>query len=178
MAKADWTPEIFERAKTLWLDGKSGSEVAALIKHEFGHEFTRNAIVGKMHRTGNARPDERPHQNISRAASRIRARQTPPARPKPKPAPAIKAAPSLRLSILDLDRNQCRFATHDAPDGHHGFCGHKTAESSSYCPAHKAVTIDAKRTAEQRRRKKRRDDPDLTALRTAQRNAGLMRVFG
>lgn len=187
-----WTPEIFERAVALWKDGKSASEVAARIKSEFRVSFTRNAVVGKMHRTGNKRNDEVPTRNATRwdqrtaarpdtradlMTARIRARQKAPARLAAKPVP-VKAKPSLRLSILDLARKQCRFATHETPDGDHEFCGHETADGSSYCPAHKAVTIDAKRTEQQRRRKKRRDDPDLTALRTAQRNAGLMRVFG
>lgn len=168
MAKADWTPERVETLRWLWNAGKTASQIAKLI----GGDFTRSAIIGKANRLGLPARTSPIWRNAGTARKYNR---------NAPPRNVIEdktLKPSLRLSILDLDRNQCRFATHDALDGNHGFCGHKTAEGSSYCPAHKAVTIDAKRTADMRRKKKRRDDPDLTALRTAQRNAGLMRVFG
>ena len=40
---------------------------------------------------------------------------------------------SLRLSIVDLGFNQCRWPTHDKP---FFFCGHPQHETSSYCEYH------------------------------------------
>lgn len=175
MNQTKWTDEIFTRALALWKEGKSGAQTASVIRAEFGVVFTHNAVVGKMHRTGNARPAD------TRRVPRSRAGR---AKPQPRPqtqaprAAAPKPAPSLRLSILDLDRKQCRFGTHETPDGDHEFCGHPVSEGSSYCPAHRAVIVDHKRTDAARRKKKRRDDPGIAALRIAQLNAGLTRVFG
>ena len=41
-----WTPERDERLRTLWLDGKSASQIAGAL----GDGVTRNAVIGRVHR--------------------------------------------------------------------------------------------------------------------------------
>jgi GcrA cell cycle regulator len=43
-----WTDEKVEELKRLWADGKSASEIAAAL----GPAFTRNGVIGKVHRLG------------------------------------------------------------------------------------------------------------------------------
>lgn len=43
-----WTDDRVERLSTLWLDGRSASQIAA----ELGGGVTRNAVIGKVHRLG------------------------------------------------------------------------------------------------------------------------------
>ena len=44
----DWTEEKMDLLKSLWKQGKSASEIAAIL----GEEVSRNAIIGKAHRLG------------------------------------------------------------------------------------------------------------------------------
>ena len=44
----DWTEEKIDLLKSLWTQGKSASEIAAIL----GEEVSRNAIIGKAHRLG------------------------------------------------------------------------------------------------------------------------------
>ncbi|MBE7219728.1 MAG: GcrA cell cycle regulator, partial [Caulobacteraceae bacterium] len=43
-----WTEERVERLSTLWLEGRSASQIAA----ELGEGVSRNAVIGKVHRLG------------------------------------------------------------------------------------------------------------------------------
>ena len=43
-----WTDERVERLSTLWLEGRSASQIAA----ELGGGVSRNAVIGKVHRLG------------------------------------------------------------------------------------------------------------------------------
>lgn len=45
-----WTPEMRERLKALAADGCSSGTIAEKLSQEFGMEFTRNAVSGKIHR--------------------------------------------------------------------------------------------------------------------------------
>ena len=43
-----WTEERVERLSTMWLEGRSASQIAA----ELGEGVSRNAVIGKVHRLG------------------------------------------------------------------------------------------------------------------------------
>ncbi|MGI3903309.1 MAG: GcrA family cell cycle regulator [Janthinobacterium lividum] len=43
-----WTDERVDRLSTLWLEGRSASQIAA----ELGEGVSRNAVIGKVHRLG------------------------------------------------------------------------------------------------------------------------------
>lgn len=170
-----WTDAMIARTAELWLSGKSAAETAAMIRAEFGVVFSRNAIVGKIHRMGHHRATEAPRRAVKRTKT-----ATVIERPKTKPLPAPKAttaAPSLRVPVTELRSGQCRFGTHETPDGDHLFCGHPVKAGRSYCEAHWSVTVDHGAIA-RAKKKKGRSHEDIKALRVAQRESGLTRVFG
>lgn len=134
-----WTDEQFEKLKELLKQPLSGSEIA----RELG--ITRNAVLGKVHRSGLQFAFKKVNGMKPKARPKIR-RTTPfvtPARPLARKAyveePVPKdAPPSKRLKITDLDNapGQCRFIT--AMDPEPEYCGHRTEKV--YCPYHKKLT--------------------------------------
>jgi GcrA cell cycle regulator len=71
-APSIWTPDKAERLRALWDQGLSASKIAGAL----GPEFSRNAVIGKVHRMG------LPHRGSGRPAS------SPPADPPPAPPSA------------------------------------------------------------------------------------------
>ena len=53
-AHMSWTDERVEQLRLHWVEGKSASQIAALL----GHGLTRNAVIGKVHRLGCGDPRE------------------------------------------------------------------------------------------------------------------------
>jgi len=45
-----WTRETTEQLVALWQTGASGSLIAATINRDHGNAFSRNAVIGKVHR--------------------------------------------------------------------------------------------------------------------------------
>ena len=46
-----WTPELVEQAIAWWREGQSATEIAKGLR-QLGVVFTRNAVIGKLHRAG------------------------------------------------------------------------------------------------------------------------------
>jgi len=122
-----WTPE-----QDAMLRQKKGTipekELVELLNWTFGAKFSRFAVVARAKRLG--------------LPNRGR-RKAPAVAAKPKaviPAPQIvrrEEALSHRKTILDLKAMECRWPDEDRnEDGHWTFCGCRTADASSYCPAH------------------------------------------
>ena len=150
---ADWTPERKNKAAALWLEGLSGSEIAARLGG-----VSRNAILGMADRNRNLFPPRekrkrQPARSVERIAKpflfktrkvvegvEIKARVPKP--PKAKPVRAVKPevydAASLHKPLIGLQANECRW-----PVGHdqhgHLFCGHEA--SGPYCAHHKARSV-------------------------------------
>lgn len=76
MIPFSWTDDKFAKAKDLWIEGKSAREIAAGIADPGQAHPTRNAIIGKIHRSGLRTEDRKaspPQVNVRYGA---------PARPK------------------------------------------------------------------------------------------------
>ncbi len=57
--------------------------------------------------------------------------------PAPKPSePKVKAAPSLRIQLVDLSSGQCKWPEGDGP---FTFCGHRRHADTPYCREHAAM---------------------------------------
>lgn len=107
-----------------------GKDIAALINETTGSKFTRFAVVARAQRLGLIVPGSR----------------TIPFRQKKEPVPVVVEEKvtsrvadvfSKRKTILDLRAMECRWPDDDRnEDGLHTFCGCRTADASSYCPAH------------------------------------------
>lgn len=132
-----WTEEKVTLATSLWLEGFS----ATYIAQQLGNGFSRNSVIGKIHRLGlkktdSARPQkapEKPRTPMTRSKNlflmRPAGRLLPPERVHtPRPIPV---APSLELTILQLTERTCRFITKPA-----GYCGHPVKDGTSYCEGH------------------------------------------
>jgi GcrA cell cycle regulator len=182
-AHMSWTDERVEQLRLHWVEGKSASQIAALL----GHGLTRNAVIGKVHRLGLAtrakspgsaspRPrPPRPTPSVHRSAA-----------PRPstvvprigRGATALAIAPqafadadaqdfesvvvpmSLRVTIVELREAMCRWPLGDPSSPDFRYCGSHTA-TGPYCPHHGAL---AYQPAQDRRRERDRE-----------RRAGLLR---
>ncbi len=49
---SEWTDQIVSRLQRLSYEGYSGSVIADAVNREFGTAFSRNAVIGKLHRMG------------------------------------------------------------------------------------------------------------------------------
>ncbi len=161
---ATWTDEQLERCRTMWADGMSASVIGA----ELG--FSRNAVIGKVHRCGMDGPNswrnrtgtkpasqQRPHRRIKRWSPR----HLPPAETPPPSLPESEVAatppPSLPESevaamsfastgaktFFEADFSQeCRWPLGTPGDKDFAFCCAPLAhESLPYCPNHFRIAV-------------------------------------
>ena len=154
-ARPEWPEAQTELLKTLWAEGKSGTEIAAAIADQFGTRLSRNSVIGKVHRL---KLPERPRsvtraqrQSGQRAAKRLTKpkpakRVTLPPLPINRPeiaadAPPPRAAAFMALPgttptpLVDLAaRGECRWPIGENPTL---FCG--CAADGLYCATHTAM---------------------------------------
>lgn len=153
MTKWRWDEERLEAAKRLWIDGKSASEIAALLMRQFDGEVSRNAVIGKLSREG--APLRSPEGMA--VASRMNGRRAAARKPHaPKEARALKHAAitvftdpakrtspwkepqrndTARVTFDGLKRRHCRWPVGDPKKEGFGFCGDVIA-TGCYCATH------------------------------------------
>lgn len=147
-----WNDERVETLKKLWADGLSASKIANRIGG-----VTRNAVISKIHRLGLSGRGAAGGQTS--AASRARARQTfkfgqrgapPPAQkvrrsaaiafePDPEPFATyedLDIPPAERKSLLDLERDDCRWPIGDPQHAGFHFCNRSKVPGLPYCEFH------------------------------------------
>lgn len=146
-----WTPEMDEELKSHYVAGLSGSQIAA----EMRRGLSRNAVLGRIHRTGlngNTQRERQPttregreqkrleregRKNERRRAQRLRFRIENP-RPNPEEIKIRCAAVEPRhVGLVDLEPGDCRYPYGDSP---FTFCGHPQMQGS-YCAAHFFLTV-------------------------------------
>lgn len=155
-----WTDALSEKIAELWKTN-SASQISAILWRENRASFTRNAIVGKLHRM-NCRIEakERVHPSTSEKASGLKARPTPVnvdriIQAKARVRPQIVCVDpdsivSLNIHFDDLQDGDCKWP-YDAESGSmisHVFCGHPSLEGRPYCIGH---TIKAKQPVQPRK---------------------------
>jgi len=150
MAKPSW----FEYDDLLIaLNGEklSAAKIADQINQKHGTSFTRNSVIGRIHRLGLIKtkkapiakpaPMKRNHRLTVGVGAQVQAiRRKIKAAPLPVEdvfEPRVVAIESNRKTILELRAMECRWPDEDRnEDGQHTFCGCATMDGSSYCPAH------------------------------------------
>jgi GcrA cell cycle regulator len=156
-----WTEEQDTVLARLWAEGHSCSKIA-LMMTTMGHPArTRNAIIGRCHRSGLA-TRVTPSKQIKRVnhtaphamtAKRIRARVPVdhPMRAAERRLALLDAAPVAPLNIpLDqLEWGMCRAVSLTDDWGLPKYCGHPAHNDTSWCEAHHARVF---RPKEPRRR--------------------------
>lgn len=147
-ANSPWTDELRSEVKEMW-STHSAQEIAVALQQR-GYRFTRNSIVGLLHRAGLTIEQKREARKRRHPAPKRERRLTPVLRlvgASSAGGPIFKTVmiPDLELacanivprnvSIDDLGRNECRYPYGDGP---FTFCGHST-DGGSYCSGHKEL---------------------------------------
>lgn len=118
---AEWTSERDTQVREMISFGYSYT----MIGERLG--VTRNAIAGRVNRLG---------WSVRSMAGRQPTK--PPKPPKPIPAPPV-AFTAIGVTLVDLERHQCRYAIGE-DDGIHLFCAATTTEGASYCAEHVKIS--------------------------------------
>lgn len=141
-----WTPEKFERAKTLYIGGLSASEVAAVILSEFREYVSRNAVIGILHRRKVFK--DRPEAKIRRTQSERQRQSVSVAKVVSTPPIVHVAGPIGGIGIMDLGLCSCRWII--GGTGHMAkYCG--AHSDGIYCEDHSLLAF-VPRTPEQEKR--------------------------
>lgn len=155
-----WLEEDRELVRTMWIQGNSAGRIA----QEFDGAYTRNAVIGLVHRMGLTNSTERKDPIRKKKAASGRPKRRParapaPAKPKERKAPRLVPAKAARrtaprhLSIedvikessfyvepktlMELRKDECRFpVTENSP---HLFCGRRRRKGSPYCAKHALI---------------------------------------
>jgi GcrA cell cycle regulator len=165
MQRQEWNDEIVGALKRLWTEGNSASRVAEKLEVLFGIKFTRNAIIGKIHRLIDAgkmaaRGDYAPKHDNRPLEKRHATNEKRVYKKKPKPEPVAVAPPTPRATVappvygenvilfplrstvtgpttLENVRG-CLYAVGANARGQHMFCNADKKEGSAYCEEHHA----------------------------------------
>ena len=129
-----WTPELKDQVKTLWAD-HSAAEIAMVMNGQ-GYTFTRNSIIGVLHRENMTSKDIQSLAKKPAAPRPVRERTF-----TPRIAYELPETIQLRcveivprgLTVLDLEPNDCRWPYGDDAIT---FCGGPRMNGSSYCVPH------------------------------------------
>lgn len=132
-----WTYELSTMAESLWLEGKSGTEVSIHLRTH-GLHVTRSAVIGKLKRMGVKRttPDAPKATRVKKSRDRaISANQCKPLKDIPlKQIEAVRVDP---VGIFDLGPRHCRWPV-SGEGAATMFCGHAKVKGghSAYCKSH------------------------------------------
>jgi GcrA cell cycle regulator len=145
-----WTEARKTALASLWADGRTAKECAAILAEESGQSVSRNAIIGKISRMGLCarRITVRKAGNSPRAAHSREPyngdRERKPKRnvriaPETLDAPPIddtQIPEQQRRTIAQLDRACCHWPVGDPKAPGFFFCGGAAVRGEPYCGAH------------------------------------------
>jgi hypothetical protein len=135
-----WTPELKQEVFELWKD-HTATQIAAKMAREKGLQFTRNQIIGVVHRAGlgvaqKEKIHPRTRTRIFNGAERRMLKRTPRLRvvvSNPTPQPICEELPPLHLTFAEIGFEQCRYIYGDTPG--ETYCGHPE-HKRSLCAFH------------------------------------------
>ena len=165
MSAHPWPSDALDMLTALWADGRSGTEISRELWDRLGLKYSRNAVIGKVHRLrlpkrktvltpkGQARKGAKAVKAASwdvykerqrataRHAARVRkppARLTKPAPTRPRRSIPMEAPTPMNLTIMQLTSRTRKWPVNDPPKGEPFlFCGvAKEAGAKPYCPFH------------------------------------------
>lgn len=137
-----WSDERVSLLKRLWAEGLSASQ----IEEEFGCIFSRNAIIGKIHRLGlSGRVTVKRKPQLPRPVTPVPV----PIEVQPITPPLIEDAPEAEdtapvsdaasrwagapQAVLDLAANQCRWPLGHPREPDFAFCPNTAIDGRPYC---------------------------------------------
>ena len=148
-----WPDEDMKVLTEKWAEGLSAGQISRV----FSGKYTRNAVIGKVHRmklppravrVRTARPS-RARVRPKRASRRVAVKQFKAPLPTPitvRRIPTNPAKPTIWKSLMELEPHDCRWIYGDPQeDGvEYRYCGLKD-DGSSYCPEHHAQSVQEAR---------------------------------
>lgn len=158
--QVNWAPEHSDALREYLAKGMSYSQAANAINAKFRTAYSRNAALGRARRMGMAGPErhgESKHGPKQLSSKRL-SREAPSHRRRERkhsdfiwPMPFFERTETAklrcveieprRLSLIDLDRGDCRYPYGGDEDGEAiTFCGHPRRPGSSYCVPHFHLT--------------------------------------
>lgn len=153
-----WTTELDEFIRDKIAEKYSFSVIANFIWEQFGHAYSRNAVIGRAARIGIRTPPRTTHRRTIRdwaklksAASelprpsrpRIRKPWAPPVKPvHPVNLEDVSCPEPLNVTLFDISQYQCRWVT--AGPRQVTYCGHDVYRKTSWCPYHYKITHEFK----------------------------------
>lgn len=162
--EAPWTDAEVAELKKLWAKGLSAGQCA---KHLPG--YSRNAVIGKIHRLGLAGLSGRavaakrnPRQPAPERGKRPPATSARPRTTVPRSAPPVETAEPLpicreveipigqRKRLVDLEACDCRWPIGDPQSADFHFCGYQKLHGSPYCEMHSQRAFQPERVAPKR----------------------------
>lgn len=139
-----WTDERIERLRALHADGLSAGAIAL----ELGCGLTRNAVIGKLDRSGIKQgrasvtlksPAEKPATRPPRTRPRKPSWNVPTEPLPPEPLPIAEPKPRNTKTFAELRTGECRYPYGEEPAVMR-FCGRPVYFGTSYCLHHVCVT--------------------------------------
>lgn len=142
-----WAGDMTADLLRMYADGLSMSVMAGEINAKYGTSFSRNAVIGKLHRMGlrrgravpplvrKPRKPRGPYKRVPWAVPVETPRQA-----NTEPARAPAPDPRFACTILDLTNETCRFPVSE--DSPFIFCGTPGADLTGhmpYCQAHMRI---------------------------------------
>lgn len=134
-----WTDDLRSEVKEMWRT-QSAQQIATALQQR-GYPFSRNAIVGLVHRAG-LTIEQKTEAKSRRSPTTPRERRVPPVlRLVGASKCAVWIEPASvdiiprNLVLDDLGKNECRYPYGGGP---FLFCGHST-DGGSYCAGHKVL---------------------------------------
>lgn len=139
-----------------WQAGDS----ALTIAQKMGSPFTKNSVIGRIHRLGQAARATPLRIIVARTPRPPKPAKVAKPKPAPKPVRVLKAAVEpgekpvavvfiappepvkpthndiARVTFADLQPHQCRWPVGEVNHPEFGFCGEGRIEGKPYCPGH------------------------------------------
>lgn len=150
-----WTDENVELLKKLWSEGASASQIAERLSGD----FSRNAVIGKVHRLGLSgravtvrkqynRPPRKPRAKKRKATHFNPFRPLSPdddslPRDESRYVEQVVVPVEERVKLADLGDSQCKFPIGDPQDDDFHFCNGERLPGLPYCEGHCAVAYRA-----------------------------------
>lgn len=143
--RVEWTPAVLAQLRELHGSGLSAAATARAMKlpqRAVHHKAKQFGLTFRRTRTMSLRAP-RPQLTVPRMVRTPEGNMITVLDPELPQERQIETAP-LNVALLDLEWDSCRW-----PYGTDSitFCGHRKLYGSSYCPAHKAMSVRGPRTS-------------------------------
>jgi GcrA cell cycle regulator len=159
-----WTEDAKVLVSNLWTEGKSATEISALLAQTLGLKKSRNGVIGIIHRLGLSGPRAQRSAPVTPRQKASKSRTVIPSPPGPEAAPdqlmvvlapgrkshvpvvvcvghppSREAATVQAKRLIELAARDCRFPVGDATGIDQLHCARRSPEGDTYCVHHRQI---------------------------------------